>query len=124
MTTRERRPDEKILIVEDNPAIAQAIENAGVELCFSCDRVTDGWDAIEKLETEEYAAIVIDADVPRHSGFGVLTYLREEIGEELDNVIVMTSSDQTEVRRKLGARLRIVAKDDAVAEITRFVSRD
>jgi DNA-binding response OmpR family regulator len=117
----DMKRDERILIVEDNPAIAQALEDAGVQLRFVCDRVTDGWDAIEKLETEEYAAIVIDADVPRHSGYGVLTYLREEIGGELDNVIMMTSSDHAEVRRNVGERLRIVAKADAVAEITRFV---
>ena len=114
--------EERILIVEDNPLIAQAIEDAGTQLQFTCDRVSDGWDAIEKLETEHYAAIVIDADVPRHSGFGVLTYLREEVGEELDNVIVMTSSDCDAMRRKCGERLRVIGKDNAVAEIRRFVA--
>ena len=116
--------EEKILIVEDNATIASAIEQAGTELRFVCDRATDGWDAIEKLETEEYAAIVIDADVPRHSGYGVLTYLREEIGEDLGNVILMTSSDRDEVRRRLGGHLTVCDKADAVAEITRVVSRD
>ena len=114
--------DEKILIVEDNQVIAQALEDAGVHLRYQCDRVSDGWDAIGKLETEDYAAIVIDADVPRHSGFGVLNYLREEVGEELNNVIFMTSSNHDEVRRNWGPQMRVVAKDDAVAEITRFVS--
>ena len=113
--------DEKILIVEDNPAIALAIEQCGHSLEFQCDTATDGWDAIEKLESEHYAAIVIDADVPRHSGFGVLTYLREEVGDDLDNVIFMTSSDREEVRRKMGERLNVVHKDDAVAEIVRVV---
>jgi DNA-binding response OmpR family regulator len=112
------RREEKILIVEDNPMIAQAIEDAGVQLRYSCDRVTDGWDAIEKLETEEYAAIVIDANVPRHSGYGVLTYLREEIGDELNNVIVLTSTDRNEVRR-FGEQLRVVATQaEAVAEMS------
>ena len=114
--------DEKILIVEDNQVIAQALEDAGVHLRYQCDRVSDGWDAIGKLETEDYAAIVIDADVPRHSGFGVLNYLREEVGEELNNVIFMTSSNHDEVRRNWGPQMRVVAKDDAVAEITRVVS--
>jgi DNA-binding response OmpR family regulator len=113
--------DEKILIVEDNPTIAEAIEQCGHSLEFQCDTATDGWDAIEKLESEHYAAIVIDADVPRHSGFGVLTYLREEVGDDLDNVIFMTSSDRDEVRRKMGERLNVVHKDDAVAEIVRVV---
>ena len=115
--------DEKILVVEDNPLIARAIEEAGQQLQVDCDCASDGWDAIEKLETENYVAIVIDADVPRHSGYGVLTYLREEVGDEMQNVIFMTSSDRDEVRRKLGAHLNVVDKADAVAEITRVVGR-
>ncbi|HUP48121.1 MAG TPA: response regulator [Thermoanaerobaculia bacterium] len=116
------RRDDKVLIVEDDAVVAGVIEAAGQDLCFTCDRATDGWDAIEKLETRHYSAIVIDTDVPRQSGFGVLTYLNEEIGTDLPNVIVMTSSDQEEIRRKVGANLRVVSKDDAVAEITRVLS--
>ncbi|HEU4520838.1 MAG TPA: response regulator [Thermoanaerobaculia bacterium] len=113
--------DERVLIVENNRAVGDAIEAAGEELCFHCDRATDGWEAIEMLETARYAAIVIDTDVPRQSGFGVLTYLREEVGSDLPNVIVMTSSDRDEVRRKLAANLTVVSKDDAVAELTRVL---
>ena len=115
MTKREDR----VLIVEDNAAVANAIEAAGEEFCFRCDRATDGWEAIEKLETEQYAAIVIDTDVPRHSGFGVLTYLREEVGENLPNVIVMT--DRDDVRKRLSDTVTVVKKDDAVAELTRVL---
>jgi two-component system response regulator VicR len=114
--------DERVLIVEDNPLICRAIEDAGVQLQFECDCATDGWDAIEKLETGDYTAIVIDADIPRQSGYGVLTYLREEVGEDMSNVILMTSStDRDEVRRKVGANMLIVDKANAVAEITRFL---
>lgn len=110
------RRDEKILVVEDNPVICRSIE-----ALFNCDCATDGWDAIEKLETGDYAAIVIDADVPRQSGYGVLAYLREEVGAELQNVIFMTSSDRDAVRRDFGASLTVVAKDRAVDEITRVL---
>lgn len=116
--------DEKILIVEDNPLIARAIEEAGHQLDVTWDCATDGWDAIEKLENESYLAIVIDADVPHHSGYGVLTYLREEIGDAMENVIFMTSSDRDIVRRKIGAHLNVVDKADAVAEITKVVNRE
>ena len=110
------RREEKILVVEDNPIISRTIEER-----FNCDCASDGWDAIEKLENCEYAAIVIDADVPRHSGYGVLAYLREEVGDELQNVIFMTSSDRDAVRRDYGQHLTVVAKEDAVAEISRVL---
>ena len=110
------RIENKILVVEDNPTICRVIEEQ-----FNCDCATDGWDAIEKLETSDYAAIVIDADVARHSGYGVLTYLREEVGDELDHVILMTSSDRDAVRRRVGTRLAVIDKADAVSEITRVL---
>ena len=113
--------EDRVLIVEDNASVASAIEAAGEEFCYTCDRATDGWEAIEMLETEQYAAIVIDTDVPRHSGFGVLTYLHEEVGDDLPNVIIMTNSDRDEVRRKVSGNLTVVSKDDAVAELTRVL---
>jgi CheY-like chemotaxis protein len=108
------RRDERILVVEDNPAICREMEQQ-----FNCDCATDGWDAIEKLETQQYAAILIDADVPNQSGYGVLTYLREEVGSDLPNVVLMTSCDQADVRRRIGPTLTIVGKSEAAAEIER-----
>ena len=110
------RRDEKILVVEDNPVISRSLEER-----FNCDCATDGWDAIEKLESGDYAAIVIDADVPHHSGYGVLAYLREEVGEELRNVIFMTSSDGAAVKRNFGEQLNVVGKDQAAEEIARVL---
>ena len=111
------RRDDKILVVENNAEFCRTIEER-----FNCDCATDGWDAISKLETEDYAAIVIDADVPHHSGYGVLAYLREEVGEDLRNVIFRTaSSDQAAVRRNFGSHRTVVARDQAVDEITRVL---
>src|SRR5947209_12204541 len=109
----------RILVVENNPTITQAMERAGEQFCVDC--ASDGWDAIEKLENERYDAIVIDTDLPRHSGFGVLTYLREEVGDDLGNVIVMTSSDRDELQRKL--QVHVVGKSDDLSEAVRNLAR-
>ena len=115
---RERR----VLVVEDNPLIANAIEAAGESLDLKTDRATDGWEAIELLETEEYAAIVIDTDLPRHSGFGVLTYLREEVGDHLGNVILMTSSDRDTLRQKfVDDNVQVIEKTGEVEALARIV---
>jgi CheY-like chemotaxis protein len=110
----------KVLVVEQNPQLARAIEQDRERFPVTCECATDGWEAIEMLETERnYAAIVIDGDMPRHSGFGVLTYLREEVGDALDNVIVMTSSDEDTLRRKLSeSHLKVVSKDKAAEALT------
>ena len=108
--------EDRVLVVEDNPAICHELEER-----FNCDCATDGWDAIEKLETQQYAAIVIDADVPHSSGYGVLTYLREEVGEDLPNVIFMTSDEPATIRRRVGTTLNVIAKSDAVDEVERVL---
>jgi DNA-binding response OmpR family regulator len=108
--------EDRVLVVEDNPAICHELEER-----FNCDCATDGWDAIEKLETQEYAAIIIDADVPHSSGYGVLTYLREEVGGELPNVIFMTSDEPDMVRRRVGRTLTVINKSDAVGEVERVL---
>ncbi|HEY3056506.1 MAG TPA: response regulator [Thermoanaerobaculia bacterium] len=116
---------DKVLVVEENPLFAQAIEAAGDRFPVTCDRACDGWEAIEKLENESYAAIVIDSDMPRHSGFGVLTYLREEVGDQLDNVIVMTTSDEDTLRRKLSEnKLKVVSREHAVDALTRVLTSE
>jgi DNA-binding response OmpR family regulator len=107
--------DEKLLIVEDNPLIVAAIEKAGERLNLHADVATDGWDAIEKLRNQDYAAIIINADLPRHSGYGVLTYLRQENGDRLDNVILMTSSDQESMRQHEG--LAVIARTEVIDDI-------
>ena len=114
----------KLLIVEDNPLIAAAIEKAGERLHLQADFATDGWDAIEKLQNEQYTAIVIDTDLPRHSGYGVVSYLREEVGDRLDNVVLMTSSDHATVRQHTCASLRVIGRTEQVDEIVAALECD
>ena len=111
-----------ILIVEDNPLISAAIERAGERLQLQTEIATDGWAAIELLRDTSYRAIVIDTDLPRHSGYGVLSYLREEKGDHLGNVILMTSSDTEAVRERVRESLQIITKTEAVDDIADAVT--
>jgi DNA-binding response OmpR family regulator len=120
----DMKKGERVLVVEASPLVANAIEAAGDRFPVTLDRATDGWKAIEMLETEDYAAIVIDSDMPHHSGFGVITYLREEVGgDHLHNVIVMTNADEDTLRKKLSQEeLRVVRRENAVDELTNVLS--
>ena len=115
--------EEKLLIVEDNPLIAAAIEKAGERLNMRADVATDGWDAIEKLRSGDYAAIVIDADLPRHSGYGVVTYLRQELGEALENVVLMTDADHASMRERTSEHLRVIGKTEEIDTILSALTR-
>ena len=108
------KQDKRVLVVENNPLIAAALEKAGQKLNLEVDVATDGWDAIEKLRTESYGGIVVDTDLPLHSGYGVLTYLRQENGDDFANVMVVTSGDRDAVRQRISATLNVIPKSDAV----------
>jgi DNA-binding response OmpR family regulator len=118
------RRGDKVLVVEQNPLLCDAIEAAGDRFPVQLDRASDGWEAIELLENETYAAIVIDGDLPRHSGLGVLTYLREEVGDELGNVIVMSSDEDTLRSRLREKNLKVVSKDKAVDALTMVLTSE
>ena len=114
--------DERLLVVEDNPTIAAALERAGERMNLRVDIATDGWDAIEKLRTESYCGVVVDTDVPHQSGYGVLTYLRQENGDDFENVVVVTSGDGDIVRQRVSGSLHVIAKSDAVDDFAAAVS--
>jgi len=109
---------DRILIVEQLPLLSEAIEAAADRFSVELDRASDGWEAIEMLEQSDYAAILIDGDLPRHSGLGVLTYLREENGDELGNVIIISSDDDTLRGRLREKNLKVVSKDKAFDALT------
>jgi DNA-binding response OmpR family regulator len=109
--------EDKLLIVEDNPLIAAAIEKAGERFHMRAEVATDGWEAIEKLRNADYAAIVIDTDVPFHSGYGVITYLRQENGDDFENVLLMTSADPDSVRQRTGEHLRVIDRKGTIDDI-------
>ena len=107
----------RLLIVEDTDAIREAVENGVPRLDLETDLATDGWDAIAMLEENDYDAIVVDVNLPGRSGFGVVTFLREEHGHDLGNLILMTDSDETEVARRLGEENIHVLRKDRVHEL-------
>lgn len=122
MTSRERK-ERTLLVVENDPHVATAVEKAGEKLNMSIERATDGWDAIEKLEENDYAAIVVDLDVPQSSGYGVVTFLRQEYGHSLDKVILMTQRDHEVVRGKVHEPCcRIIRKTDSVDQIVNAIA--
>lgn len=88
MATTERAP---ILLIDDNEATCVLIE-AILHGEFICDQASDGADAIEKLTTNRYSAILLDLKMPNMDGFGVLDFLRENFPDVLGRVLVVTAA--------------------------------
>lgn len=90
-----------MLIVEDNEATS-ALVAAVLHRDFSTESAADGIEAIEKLKTRSYAAVVLDLRMPGSDGFDVLDFLRASSPDVLPRVVIMTAS----VARRDMERLR------------------
>ncbi len=88
----------RILVVEDDTLLGDAIQ-AGLKLAgYAVDWMKDGVSADQALLTEPYAAVVLDLGLPRLSGLAVLQRLRDR-GLVIP-VLILTARDTVEDRIK------------------------
>ncbi len=81
----------RILVVEDNEALAAQLSAALAEAHFAVDRAADGEEALYLGETEPYDAAVLDLGLPVLDGLAVLRRWRER-GRAMP-VLVLTARD-------------------------------
>ena len=67
----------RILLVEDDPELADSLARALKAGGWTVDTLHDGVAADMALRTEDYALAVLDVGLPRMDGFDVLRHLRE-----------------------------------------------
>ena len=67
---------QKILVVDDDPAVLALLQIVGTRAGFLVDTAADGLEALDKLQSENYAITVLDLMMPRVSGYDVLEQLR------------------------------------------------
>lgn len=80
-----------VLLADDNEATCTLI-TALLYKDFAVEIAHDGREAIEKLKSRQYAAILLDLLMPVVDGYGVLDHLKDESAETLSRVIVVTAS--------------------------------
>ena len=80
-----------VLLIDDNEATCTLIA-AVLHRDFAVDVAGDGNEAIEKLRTNQYAAILLDLRMPQPDGFAVLQFLREHSPRVLRSVLVVTAA--------------------------------
>lgn len=100
---------ERILLVEDELAIAEAVEYALQGEGFEVDALGDGLQALEAARNREYDLLVLDLMLPGLSGVEVCRRLRNESAVP---VLMLTARD-AEVDRVLGLE---IGADDYVTK--------
>ena len=85
----------RILIVEDEPRLADDVARALERAGFVTEHSADGEDAWYRCETEEFAAVILDLGLPRLDGLTVLKRLRQN-GIETPVLILTARARWTE----------------------------
>ncbi len=67
---------EKILLVEDDPMIGEAVVNALADAGKAADWARSGWEATGFLSENKYDAVLLDLGLPGKDGMSVLRELR------------------------------------------------
>jgi len=121
----------KIIIVEDDPMIAEIYQKKFSDSGFEVFMATNGDQALNLAKVQKPDVIMTDLIMSRRDGFQLIEALRS--GEEYDpniKIIVTSNLSQTEDREKaekLGAN-GFVAKSeyspsDLVKEVQRLISK-
>ena len=66
----------RILLVEDDPMIGDAIQGALTDASYAVDWVTNGLKALSALDTQRYDMVLLDLGLPGKDGFEVLASIR------------------------------------------------
>ncbi|HEX9161800.1 MAG TPA: response regulator [Thermoanaerobaculia bacterium] len=80
-----------VLVVDDNEP-TRTLLTALLQKDFQVEIASDGLQAIEKLRTSTYAAVILDLLMPQMDGFGVLDHLKANAPEMLRRVLVVTAA--------------------------------
>ena len=82
----------KVLLIEDDPLIAQAVKSSLIDDAYVVETATNGTDALSLIDLQEYGFILLDLGLPGIDGMTVLKTLRGSPKKETP-VIIMTARD-------------------------------
>ncbi len=114
----------KVLIVEDENAMAHALELKLAKSGFEPTVAQNGEAALTLVESQDFDLILLDIIMPKLDGFGVLEALK---GRGVKAPVVMLSNlsqpDDDKRARSLGARDFLVKSNTPIADIVARAER-
>ena len=86
----------RVLLVEDDRMIGEAVERALREAAYATDWVRDGALAMTAMDTHVYDLVLLDLGLPRRDGHEVLAHLRRT--QDKAGVLIVTARDELDER--------------------------
>ena len=114
----------RILIAEDERAIASALDLKLKHEGFETKVVFNGIDAVELIKEEKFDLLILDLIMPQLDGFGVLESLKEK-GVKMPIIVASNLSQAEDINKAkdLGASDFFVKSDTPVAEIVEKIKK-
>jgi two-component system, OmpR family, response regulator MprA len=85
------RTSHKLLVVDDDPALARTLRRALTIEGYDVECASDGAEALQRLAADRFDAIVLDVAMPRMDGFAVCRHMRER--RDRTPVLMLTARD-------------------------------
>lgn len=86
----------RVLLVEDDPMLGHAIQQALRDASYAVDWLQDGQSASAALINHSYEVILLDLGLPRRDGLDVMSEMRAR--EDSTPVLIITARDTVEQR--------------------------
>jgi len=115
-----------ILVIEDDPRFAAILRDVAHELGFQCVVAPTAAEGLQAAATYRPSAILLDVNLPDHSGLGVLDQLKRSATTRHIPVHMMSVTDYRQEARGLGAvgyALKPVKRDELAEAFRRLEER-
>jgi CheY-like chemotaxis protein len=89
----------RALVVDDDDPIRTMLAKVVERQDLIVDTARDGVEAIERIDQDGYALILLDLMMPRVDGYGVLQHLQEHHPEKLRCTIIASAVPESEFLR-------------------------
>src|SRR5271154_6551094 len=86
----------RILVVDDEPAVQNALFRALTLEHYDVAKASDGHEALQRMGSTPYEAVILDIAMPRMSGLEVCARLRE--GGDSTPVLMLTARGEVDDR--------------------------
>lgn len=108
----------KILIVDDNKAVAMTLELKLKNEGFETKSVSNGKEALDLLEKDKFDLIILDLIMPELNGFAVLEGLKQK-GIKTKVIVSsdLSQSKDIDKAKELGAVDFFIKSDMSIAEM-------
>lgn len=97
--------DQKILIIEDEEKLAQALKMQLETIGFETDVIHSGTDALEVIKRDAYDLILLDLMLPGVDGFEILEEMRRK---DIYTPVIVTTVLAEQIQQARADRLGVV----------------